>query len=293
MEENIPPQPPQQQNPLGNSSFNKLILLGILVIILVAGAVGYWYFKKNSPQEQVFCTQEAKQCSDGSYVSRTGPNCEFAECPKISADNLPNGWKLYSNTAYGFSIGYPGDWSFKEEKVGKLEPWQEQPGPGGKLNVLTLYLGDNSEARNLIEQGNGRASSLSRLELVVQQVYCGAYTKCSDFVQKDPYEGAEYFSGGRIATKTIGGFRIDVYKGGAYECYDCSEKFIDFLTKQVSAIVCNSQNTLCLQFATHEASMSHEEVKMFFMDKILPTLKLGSKFNTVECRKTEQIYCHG
>lgn len=26
------------------------------------------------------CTQEAKQCPDGSYVSRTGPNCEFAAC---------------------------------------------------------------------------------------------------------------------------------------------------------------------------------------------------------------------
>ena len=30
---------------------------------------------------KIFCTQEAKQCSDGSYVGRTGPNCEFTECP--------------------------------------------------------------------------------------------------------------------------------------------------------------------------------------------------------------------
>lgn len=27
------------------------------------------------------CTQEAKLCPDGSYVGRTGPRCEFAECP--------------------------------------------------------------------------------------------------------------------------------------------------------------------------------------------------------------------
>lgn len=27
------------------------------------------------------CTQEALLCSDGSYVGRTGPNCEFASCP--------------------------------------------------------------------------------------------------------------------------------------------------------------------------------------------------------------------
>ena len=32
------------------------------------------------PQMQI-CTQEAKICPDGSTVSRTGPNCEFAPCP--------------------------------------------------------------------------------------------------------------------------------------------------------------------------------------------------------------------
>lgn len=32
-------------------------------------------------QDDVFCTMEAKQCPDGSFVGRTGPNCEFAPCP--------------------------------------------------------------------------------------------------------------------------------------------------------------------------------------------------------------------
>ncbi|MDP2665085.1 MAG: carboxypeptidase-like regulatory domain-containing protein, partial [bacterium] len=31
------------------------------------------------------CTMEAKLCSDGSYVSRTGPNCEFTPCPTTIA----------------------------------------------------------------------------------------------------------------------------------------------------------------------------------------------------------------
>jgi len=34
----------------------------------------------NAPN-QTACTQEAMQCSDGSYVGRSGPNCEFAKCP--------------------------------------------------------------------------------------------------------------------------------------------------------------------------------------------------------------------
>lgn len=29
----------------------------------------------------VACTMEMKQCSDGSFVGRTGPNCEFSACP--------------------------------------------------------------------------------------------------------------------------------------------------------------------------------------------------------------------
>ena len=31
--------------------------------------------------ETVFCTQDVKQCPDGSYVSRKPPNCEFQACP--------------------------------------------------------------------------------------------------------------------------------------------------------------------------------------------------------------------
>jgi hypothetical protein len=31
--------------------------------------------------DAVFCTMEARECPDGSWVGREGPNCEFAECP--------------------------------------------------------------------------------------------------------------------------------------------------------------------------------------------------------------------
>jgi hypothetical protein len=44
----------------------------------------------NSPTRN-FCTMEAKQCSDGSYVGRTGPRCEFARCPD---ESLPVGYTL-------------------------------------------------------------------------------------------------------------------------------------------------------------------------------------------------------
>lgn len=73
-------------------------VLIVLLLILVLGG-GYFLYSKNfnnpSPSSQpgastpikdqqddaVFCTQDAKQCPNGSYVSRSGPKCEFAPCP--------------------------------------------------------------------------------------------------------------------------------------------------------------------------------------------------------------------
>ena len=37
-----------------------------------------------SSTDPVACTMEAKLCPDGSYVGRTGPKCEFTECPSAT-----------------------------------------------------------------------------------------------------------------------------------------------------------------------------------------------------------------
>ncbi len=42
----------------------------------------------NNNPGAIFCTQEAKQCPDGSYVGRTGPKCEFSPCPQTSASEF-------------------------------------------------------------------------------------------------------------------------------------------------------------------------------------------------------------
>jgi hypothetical protein len=36
----------------------------------------------NSDNGNIACTADAKMCPDGTYVSRTGPHCEFAPCPR-------------------------------------------------------------------------------------------------------------------------------------------------------------------------------------------------------------------
>lgn len=47
------------------------------------------------------CTMEAKMCPDGSYVGRTGPNCEFTACPNsatnnICVPNVINSWSFWT-----------------------------------------------------------------------------------------------------------------------------------------------------------------------------------------------------
>lgn len=54
-----------------------------LVSFLVVLAGFFFFGSNNKNSEQVFCTQDAKLCPDGSYVGRTGPDCEFSACPAV------------------------------------------------------------------------------------------------------------------------------------------------------------------------------------------------------------------
>ncbi len=85
----------------GHHYSNKIHLAFILFLFLTAITLFWTFYNLHSdkiysgispsptlnptiskpPSNEVFCTQEAKQCPDGSYVGRSGPKCEFAKCP--------------------------------------------------------------------------------------------------------------------------------------------------------------------------------------------------------------------
>ncbi len=60
---------------------HRIVVLLFFLLILVGFLTAYW---KNNNQQPIACTMEAKQCSDGSYVGRVGPKCEFSACPQLN-----------------------------------------------------------------------------------------------------------------------------------------------------------------------------------------------------------------
>lgn len=76
-----------------------------IIIVVILGVVLYMVYSEDTvtTNEPVACTQEAKLCPDGSYVGRTGPECEFAACPSAGDDSTP--W--LSTSTPSATIKYP------------------------------------------------------------------------------------------------------------------------------------------------------------------------------------------
>lgn len=56
------------------------LLVPYILWVSFATVLNFSLWQQNKTQN-IACTMEAKLCSDGSAVGRTGPNCEFAKCP--------------------------------------------------------------------------------------------------------------------------------------------------------------------------------------------------------------------
>jgi hypothetical protein len=62
----------------------KIILNSLLALLVFGGSATAFAVSDDSVSSStigVACTQEARQCPDGSFVGRMGPRCEFAKCP--------------------------------------------------------------------------------------------------------------------------------------------------------------------------------------------------------------------
>lgn len=112
----------------------KFIIVISIVIVAVGGVLWVSLFRENL----IACTEEAKLCPDGSYVGRTGPNCEFTPCPEENDDGTDGGLFKTTGTIMG------------KVTIGPLCPVEpcSVPTPDIYLNrqiILTPRGGDRSE----------------------------------------------------------------------------------------------------------------------------------------------------
>lgn len=156
----------------------------IILIVLLAG-VAYYFFSRppavvDVPDDDiVFCTQDAKLCPDGSYVGRTGPNCEFSACP-----NTPtNGAATDGNE--GISVGEP--YSYEGEIL------------AGSMAMSPLIDFNKNDYERALQTD----------KLIVLYFYANWCPLC-----KAEVETALYPAFNELATDDIVGFRIN-YKDNA------------------------------------------------------------------------------
>lgn len=73
-------------------NITSIIFAFVTTVVLLGGI---WLFHSGTipaltgSSDPVACTMEALECPDGSYVGRTGPNCEFSMCPDGSNPATP------------------------------------------------------------------------------------------------------------------------------------------------------------------------------------------------------------
>lgn len=107
----------------------------------------------------VACTQDVKQCPDGSYVARIPPTCQFAPCPGEKTTLTPGAdsknWKTYTNKQLNYSLKLPKDWDIEGEhsfigvpgEVTFLPPGEKNKKGFHTIIAITSMTSEDSEHR--------------------------------------------------------------------------------------------------------------------------------------------------
>ncbi len=112
-----------------------LAIIIVVAFVAIMGSAGYFAYKQYFAPKPIACTLEAKICPDGSSVGRTGPNCEFAQCPEISDQTA--GWKTYTSDEYGFEFKYPKSGYISKNEGNNFLAWVPSFWPP-KVKVISI-----------------------------------------------------------------------------------------------------------------------------------------------------------
>lgn len=122
-----------------------VIILTIIGIFVIGGEVWYWQSQK---EKSVVCPQDTKLCPNGSYVFRTGSNCEFAACPEKKDETV--NLKTYRNEKYKFEVKYPAKY-FLLEFPSHVEFSEDESGAGMGYHPTSIHIRENPEQLSLDE----------------------------------------------------------------------------------------------------------------------------------------------
>lgn len=124
----------------------KVYILLCLIIIIAIGLVGYLAFQYYFSEKQVACTMEAKICPDGSFVGRTGPNCEFTSCPSSI---------VYRNEEFGFELTFPTTWQGYSVEKQNWQGWRvDGSGKIGDYSGIEFVFNNPKDQKD-IPEGEG------------------------------------------------------------------------------------------------------------------------------------------
>lgn len=156
---------------------NILSTIIIVLVLLIAGSLLIAQNKQsefaddtnskpNQEGEATFCTMDAMMCPDGSYVGRTGPNCEFV-CPAAESSVDPNSAEMKigeSRTVNGVNI-----------KVNKIMEESRCPidavciQAGKFVANVTLSAGATTKTLDITEGGAATTLGSAKITLVRAQ----------------------------------------------------------------------------------------------------------------------------
>lgn len=162
-------------------TITSLVLIFTAVVVLTAG--GFYFYKKSKGPEAIACPADAKLCPDGSAVGRTGPNCEFAECPTTAEDE----WVEYERADSGFVFNLPKNFFLDENEVetvvSTISPSDPKYSSAAALFSQIYFFIDNRPFEEVVEELN---SIGKELEDVVTNDTAGVKTKeFNEFIGSD------------------------------------------------------------------------------------------------------------
>ncbi len=98
------------------------IVLGVIILVLL-GVIVFTTLKKN-PRDQILTQSNnitnTKQGQDNVAQPSKDANAAAGMSNQESAQSLPADWKVYTNSKYKFSIGYPKNWFVIDSSSGAL-----------------------------------------------------------------------------------------------------------------------------------------------------------------------------